>query len=113
MVSRAEHLCSIKGVTNDDILKAIGRNVRACRLHAGMTQECLAEMVGIHWKTLGYIERGKYPFAVTTFARLAKYLQVSSNRLLEGVPPPDMKLLARATKALARKRQPAGKRLEK
>jgi DNA-binding XRE family transcriptional regulator len=71
-----------------------------------MTQECLAELVGIHWQTLGRIERGEFPFATTTFAKLTQYLQVSPNRLLDGLDPPDSKRVARITKAMARKRRP-------
>jgi hypothetical protein len=71
-----------------------------------MTQECLAELVGVHWKTLGRIERGEFPFATTSFARLTQYLQVSPNRLLDGLAPADLKRMARISKALARKRRP-------
>jgi len=71
-----------------------------------MTQECLAELVGVHWKTLGRIERGEFPFATTTLARLTQYLQVSPNRLLDGLAEPDLKRMTRIGKALARKRRP-------
>ena len=89
-------------------LQAIGRNVQAARRGCGLTQECLAELVGIHWKTLGNIERGKYPFSVATFARLCQHLEVSPERLLEGVPAPDARRAVRIKKALARKRRAAG-----
>jgi DNA-binding XRE family transcriptional regulator len=79
--------------------------VRQARLKANMTQECLAELVGVHWKTLGRIERGEFPFASTTFARLSQYLQVSPNRLLDALPGPDPKRMEKITKALARKRR--------
>jgi len=72
-----------------------------------MTQECLAELTGIHWKTLGRIERGEFPFATTTFARLTQYLEISPNRLLDGLSEPDPKRRAKIVKALARKRKPA------
>ena len=93
-------------VTDREILRIIGGAVRQARLNAGLTQECLAELTGVHWKTLGRIERGEFPFAVTTFARLTQYLEVSPNRLLDGLPPPDPRRLARITKALTRKRRP-------
>jgi DNA-binding XRE family transcriptional regulator len=93
-------------VTDREILRVIGRNVREARLKANMTQECLAELAGVHWKTLGRIERGEFPFATTTFARLTQYLKVSPNRLLDGLPNPDPKRMAKITKAPARKRQP-------
>ena len=89
-----------------EILQVIGRNVRGARTSAKYTQECLAELVGVHWQTLSYIERGKFPFSVTTFARLSQCLKVSPNRLLEGLPPADEKRIMRITKALARKRRP-------
>jgi DNA-binding XRE family transcriptional regulator len=94
-------------VTEQQILRLIGQHVRRARLVANMTQECLAELVGVHWKTIGHIERGSYPVSVTTFARLSQFLEVSPNRLLEGLKPPDLQRTARIKKALARKRAPA------
>ena len=72
-----------------------------------MTQECLAELVDVHWKTIGRIERGQFPFSVTTFARLSQHLKISPNRLLDDLPEPDRKLTEKITKALARKRKPS------
>ena len=89
-------------------LQTIGRNVQNARRMLGLTQECLAELVGIHWKTLGNIERGKYPFSVTTFTRLCQHLEVSPERLLEGIPAPDARRSGRIKKALARKRRASG-----
>lgn len=95
-------------MTDRDILRGIGQRIREARLKSGMTQECLAELVGVHWKTIGCIERGRYPFAVTTFARVAQHLDVSPNRLLEGLAVPDPQQAEQVKKALARKRKPAG-----
>lgn len=53
------------------ILRSIGANLRKARLAANLTQEGLAEMADIHWKTLGYIESGKRDFGVTILIRLA------------------------------------------
>ena len=92
-------------MTNREILSLVGKKVREARLKANLTQECLAELVGVHWQTIAYIEQGKYPCALTTFVRLTQYLQISSNRLLEGVPVPDASRVERITKALARKRR--------
>ncbi len=88
----------------------IGQHIRAARLKARLTQECLAELVGVHWKTIGHIERGSYPVALTTFARLTQFLETSPNRLLDGLEPPDPKRTARIKKALVRKRAPAKSR---
>lgn len=96
-------------VTDQQILRLFGKHVRDTRLKLNMTQECLAELVGIHWKTIGHIERGSYPIALTIFARLSQFLETSPSRLLEGLKPPDPQRTARIKKALARKRAPAKK----
>lgn len=89
------------------MLRLIGRHVRDARLKSNLTQECLAELVGVHWKTIGNIERGNFPIKLTTFARLAQFLETSPNRLLDGFEPPDPQRTARIKKALARKRAPS------
>lgn len=93
-------------MTNQQILRLFGQRVRDARLKANMTQECLAELANVHWKTIGHIERGSYPIALTTFARLSQFLEISPNRLLDGLESPDPKRTARIKKALARKRAP-------
>lgn len=92
-------------MSDKKLLRIIGRNVADARLRANLTQECLAELVGVHAKTIGSIERGKYPFGVTTLVRLAQHLDTSANRLIEGVPPPNAQQAARIRKALPRRRQ--------
>ena len=88
------------------ILRCIGKNVQKARLQADLTQECLAELIGVHWKTLSGIERGLFPFAVTSFTRVAQHLGVSANTLLQGLEPPDQKRAATIRKAMARRRRP-------
>ena len=88
------------------MLRLFGKRVREARHKANLTQECLAELVGVHWKTIGHIERGSYPIALTTFARLSQFLEISPNRLLDGLEAPDPQRTARIKKALARKRAP-------
>jgi len=90
------------------MLRLIGKNFREARLKAKLTQECLAELVGVHWKTIGHIERGSYPIALATFARLSQFLETSPNRLLDGLDSPDPKRTEQIKKAMVRKRAPAG-----
>ena len=89
-----------------EILRVLGRNIRQARFRADMTQECLAELAGVHVQTIGAIEHGNFPFAVTTFARLSQFLENSPNRLLDGLKSPDRERTIRIKKALARKRAP-------
>jgi DNA-binding XRE family transcriptional regulator len=94
-------------VQNTEILRIIGRNIAAARLRAGMTQECLAELVDVHWKTISSIERGRYPFAVTTLARISSHLNVSIEEVFVGVVIKMSRAAARTAKALQRKRRPS------
>lgn len=93
-------------MNNREILHVLGRNFRQARLKAGLTQECLAELAGIHVQTLGAVENGRFPFAVTTFVRLSQFLETSPNRLLEGLKAPERDRTARIKKALPRRRSP-------
>jgi DNA-binding XRE family transcriptional regulator len=93
-------------VTNRQILRVIGGNVRNARLRANLTQECLAELIGVHWQTISHIENGKFPFSVATFARISQALEASPNRLMDGLPEPDQKQMGKIKRALARKRRP-------
>jgi len=93
-------------VTDRQILRVIAANVKKARLASDLTQECLAELVGVHWQTISYLEKGRYPFAITSFARLCQALDISPNRLFDGLPEPDGKRMDKIKKALARKRKP-------
>jgi DNA-binding XRE family transcriptional regulator len=86
------------------MLRIIGQNVKAARLRLDLTQECLAELAGVHWQTISNIEHGKFPCPVTTFARISQALEISANRLLEGLPEPDAAHMEKVKKALARRR---------
>ena len=85
-------------------LKLIGTRIRSERIRAEMTQECLAELAGIHWKTLGRIERGEFAFSIIVFARLAQHLSVNPAMILADVEKPDVRRALRIKKSLARKR---------
>ena len=86
------------------MLRLIGKNVKAARLRANLTQECLAEMVGIHWQTVSYMENGKFPSSIIIFFKVSQALEISPNRLLDGLPEPDTKRFEKIKKSLIRKR---------
>lgn len=88
------------------MLGRIGENVKTARLKADLTQECLAEIAGVHWQTVSHIENGKFPFSIVTFFKISQALTISPNRLLEGLPEPDEARMTRIKKSLARKRKP-------
>jgi hypothetical protein len=44
-------------VNDREILRVLGRNIRQARLKAGLTQECLSELSGVHVQTIESVAR--------------------------------------------------------
>jgi transcriptional regulator with XRE-family HTH domain len=93
-------------VTDRQILRVVGSNIRRARLQANLTQECLAELVGVHWQSISYLENGRHALLLTKFARISQALDVSASRLFDGLPEPDKGGMEKIKKALRRKRKP-------
>ena len=66
----------------DDLARRIGKNARAARKAAGMTQADVAEEVGLATEVYGRIERGGMLPSVPTLVRVAKVLRVTANDLV-------------------------------
>lgn len=66
-----------------ELLQAVGGNVRRLRLKAKMTQEGLAERVGINPRTIQKIEAGRLNILVTTLARLQVALDCRWDELMD------------------------------
>lgn len=64
---------------------SIGSNIRKCRQRKGLTQEVLAELVGISKNYLGAIERGEKIPALDTLVDIINVLEVSADEILYGV----------------------------
>lgn len=61
----------------------LGRRLRAERKRHRMTQEDLAEKVGISLSFLGHIERGSRKASIETLVNIANALEISLDYLLE------------------------------
>ncbi len=59
-----------------DIKKAIGKKIQTIRKHRGITQEKLAEMIGIEIPSMSNLETGKYAPSIETLQKLSEALQV-------------------------------------
>lgn len=59
-----------------ELLRKIGRNICAERNRSEMTQEYLAEQVGINAKNLGKIERGESDVKISNFIAIMEALNV-------------------------------------
>lgn len=64
--------------------KTIGRNIRAARTEANLTQEQTAELLKMSQLHFGRLERGERPASLEQIARIAAELHVSTAELLHG-----------------------------
>ena len=53
-----------------------------------MTRQALAESVGVHYQTIGYLERGEYSPSLVLALRIAEVLQMDLQSLFSIKPFP-------------------------
>ncbi|WP_295676725.1 helix-turn-helix transcriptional regulator [uncultured Mucilaginibacter sp.] len=73
----------MNNVRNDEIIKAFGNKVRFLRKEKKYTMEKLAELAGIDYRQLSYIEHGRFNVTISTIAALADALQLTLSELLQ------------------------------
>lgn len=64
-----------------NIKKLLGKRIKYIRKQRGLTQEQLAEKVGIGTPNISYIECGKFAPAIDTLEKIAKILHVEPYEL--------------------------------
>jgi transcriptional regulator with XRE-family HTH domain len=65
-----------------DLQRQVGVNVRRHRLERGLSQEALAEVLGVHRTFMGAVERGERNLTLQTLERIAERLGVDPLELL-------------------------------
>lgn len=65
-----------------DLQRAVGRSLRAYRQDRGLSQEALAEAVGVHRTYMGGLERGERNITLRSLERLAAALELDPLELL-------------------------------
>lgn len=66
---------------NAKLPKALGKKIQRIRKKANLTQEELAEKVGISRAYMGYIEQGRYSASLEVIEKIAKQLKVKMSEL--------------------------------
>jgi transcriptional regulator with XRE-family HTH domain len=66
----------------DYLFARLGKRIRSRRRELGMTQETLAETIGVSTSFVGHIERGSRKPSITTLVHLANALNTSANEFL-------------------------------
>lgn len=61
---------------NAKLPKSLGKKIQRTRKELGLTQEKLAERVGISLAYMGFIEQGRYAPSLEVLNRIAKALKV-------------------------------------
>jgi transcriptional regulator with XRE-family HTH domain len=71
-----------------DLQRVVGRHLRAYRKSRGLTQEELAEVLGIHRTYMGGIERGERNLTLKSLERIAERIDYAPLHLLEAAEEP-------------------------
>ncbi len=65
--------------------EAVGREIRKRRLVAGLSQEGLADAVGVHRTQIGFLERGENTTSVYTLSIIADALGTKASEVLQAI----------------------------
>lgn len=69
-------------MSEGELQKVVGRNLRAYRLRKGLSQEAFAEVLGVHRTYMGSVERGERNLTLQTVEGLAESLGITPMELL-------------------------------
>jgi len=86
-------------VEDEDLQRAFGRGVRAARMQLGISQERLADAVGLHRTYIGGVERGERNLTLQTVTRISRLIDADPLELLGTPEVPTRRLRAAATGA--------------
>jgi len=68
-----------------DITMIVGERIQSYRRNAGLTQEKLAEIAGIHHTYVGQLERGEKNATLETIEKVARALDITFEALFEAI----------------------------
>ncbi len=63
--------------------------IEAHRVRAGLSRQELADAVGVHYQTVGYLERGEYAPSLALALRISALVEVPVEQLFSLIPFPD------------------------
>jgi transcriptional regulator with XRE-family HTH domain len=67
-----------------ELQRTVGRNLRAWRESRGLSQEAMADVLGVHRTYYGGVERGERNLTLKSVEKLAERLEVDPLGLLHG-----------------------------
>lgn len=69
---------------------AFHNRLRLLRTERGVSRKDLAEAVGVHYQTIGYIERGEYSPSLDLVLRIARHFDVPVEAIFSLEPFPSI-----------------------
>lgn len=69
-------------MSNNNVLKIVGINIREIRKKIGMTQEEFGDKLNVSRATLSYYENGERDMGISTFYILCKEFQINPSDIL-------------------------------
>jgi transcriptional regulator with XRE-family HTH domain len=72
----------------DEQVAAFGKNMRAARLHTGLSQVALSEATGLDRAAISFLERAERSPDLSTLVRIAAALGLAPAALLDGIGSP-------------------------
>ena len=69
-------------MTEGDLQKKVGRNIRSYRQRRGLSQEAFAEVLGVHRTYMGGLERGERNLTLRSLERIAEQMGVETEELM-------------------------------
>jgi DNA-binding XRE family transcriptional regulator len=77
--------------------EAIYNRIAVLRAERGISRRDLADALGVHYQTVGYLERGEYNPSLHLALRIAQYFEVSVEVVFSTEPFPRIGAVDRAT----------------
>jgi putative transcriptional regulator len=68
--------------------EVIHNRIAMLRAERGISRRQLAEALGVHYQTIGYLERGEYSPSLYLALRIAEYFQVAVEVIFSTAPFP-------------------------
>jgi putative transcriptional regulator len=86
-------------VSGDRSADAVYNRIALLRAEQGVTRRELAEALGVHYQTVGYLERGEYNPSLHLALRIAEFFDLPVETIFSTAPFPRISDLPRPTSA--------------
>jgi putative transcriptional regulator len=85
---------------------AVYNRIALLRAEQGVTRRQLADALGVHYQTVGYLERGEYNPSLHLALRIAEFFDLPVETIFSTAPFPRISDLSRAADAAADEQRP-------